>query len=100
MPAPELPYVGSKYGSPMGRRECLPLGKDLPYKFYLSRVPMCSCCGAYDKQGAYWGTGTPLWRAYGEHDDGIDVELFTRAPTRESAKQHVLDQYPNAKFFR
>lgn len=100
MPAPQLPEVGSKYGAPMGRRESVPLDKDLPYKFYLARVPMCSCCGAYDKGGAYWGTGTPLYRAFGEHDDGNDVELFFRAHSRDNAKQQVRDQYPNAKFFR
>ena len=40
-------------GAPMGRRN---IGiKPRNKKIYDCFVPMCSCCGAYDKGGAYWG---------------------------------------------
>lgn len=63
-----IPEVSGKYGAPMGRanvgrqpvtvtrgrngRIC----KKDQVKVYDKRVPMCSCCGAYDQGGAYWGS--------------------------------------------
>lgn len=67
-----IPEVNTKLGAPMGRSS---LGehphtitsgnngkifKNNQPKVYDKRVPMCSCCGAYDKGGAYWGTGKQL----------------------------------------
>lgn len=54
--------VSGKYGAPMGRSN---VGTELPIaakvysgkvKSYDCAVPMCSCCGAYDIGGAYWGS--------------------------------------------
>lgn len=49
-------------GAPMGRRNIgnTPINK----RVYDCKVPMCSCCGAYDTGGAYWGTGAELRVSY------------------------------------
>lgn len=49
--------VNTKYGAPMGRPNvgCEP--DDI--KVYTRRVPMID--GAYDRGGAYWGIGKPLY---------------------------------------
>lgn len=54
--------VSSKFGAPMGRfntQNTRPENK----KVYDCYVPM-SCCGSYDKGGAYWGLGEPLRVSY------------------------------------
>jgi len=47
--------VNTRRGAPMGR---INIGTKKPTdkRVYDCRVPMCSCCGAYDKGGAYWGS--------------------------------------------
>ena len=77
-----LSKVSCKYGAPMGRF-CDPLNPDARL-VRVHRVKM-SPCGAYDDGGAYWGCGTPLYRAVWEHDSGFICESFTRANTRAEA---------------
>ncbi len=52
--------VNGKYGAPMGRPGINTGHLRHPSKsrkrIYDCKVPMCSCCGAYDKGGAYWGS--------------------------------------------
>jgi hypothetical protein len=67
-----IPEVNTKYGAPMGRanKGQVPMlvvsGRNNrivlknQVKIYDKRVPMCTCCGAYDKGGAYWGIGKEL----------------------------------------
>jgi len=66
-----IPEVSGKYGAPMGRPDRdtrTTLGefsdgtiiKDDREPHYDKRVPMCTCCGAYDRGGAYWGIGAQL----------------------------------------
>ena len=47
--------VDTSRGAPMGRMNhgTRPTNKCIFDCF----VPMCSCCGCYDKGGAYWGNG-------------------------------------------
>lgn len=47
--------VNCSRGAPMGRMN---VGIDRPTdkRVYDCRVPMCSCCGGYDRGGAYWGS--------------------------------------------
>lgn len=97
MAAPKLRDVGSMYGAPMGRNEHTDAPKEAVLKFYLARVPLDN--GGYDSGGAYWGIGTPLYRAYADTEDSY-IEFYMRAYDRERAKEKVLAQYPNAKFFR
>lgn len=66
-------------------------------KMTLRKVRMCSCCGAYDSNGTYFGVGQPLyWYA----DEGGNVNAVTRAVDREDAKRQVLEIYPTARFYR
>jgi len=54
--------VPCKYGAPMGR---INVGKKPNDKrVFDCAVPMCSCCGAYDKGGAYWGLDSQLRVSY------------------------------------
>jgi len=47
--------LSCKYGAQMGRPS---FGTKPSDKRVFDRyVPMCSCCGAYDVGGAYWGLG-------------------------------------------
>ncbi len=53
-----IPSLDSRRGAPMGRTS---IGeKPTDKRVYDRYVPMCSCCGAYDKGGAYWGLGNRL----------------------------------------
>jgi hypothetical protein len=74
--------VFSKYGAPMGRKS------DNPANFQGIKIRLCRVRlydGAYDKGGAYWGMGKPLYCAWGE-TDGECLEYYFRADDRETAK--------------
>lgn len=77
--------VSSKYGAPMGRASYAARDADAPgvARLSLQRVRINS--GGYDSGGAYWGLGEPLYVA----TDGDGIEVFVRAPDRESAKDAV-----------
>lgn len=85
------PDVNCRYGAPLGRptrnQDCV--GKVTLRKIRLNR-------GGYDPGGAYWGIGQPLYWA---GDESGALDLFFRAPSRAAAKQHVLDLWPEAKFY-
>ena len=87
-----VPPVSCKYGAPMGRRST---NQDCVGKVNLRRVPINS--GGYDAGGAYWGLGAPLYWA-GDESGALDV--FFRARSRDAAKLHVLEMWPEAKFYR
>ena len=94
MTRPVLPIGCSDRGAQMGRR---PIKGDPdpnhPHKFYLRNILR----DAYDEQGAYWGLGDPVfWATTGD----LTTQLFVRAQTRQRAKQLILTEYPNARFFR
>jgi hypothetical protein len=71
---------------------------DLAYKFHLVRLGIDA--GGYDNGGAYWGLGEPLYIAYDDETGAARVELFTRAASRERAREQVAKTYPNARFYR
>lgn len=89
--------AGGRYGAPMGRPvtgrqfEVLP---DAP-PFHLVRVRLDS--GGYDRGGAYWGHGEPLYEFTGPV---TDISGFVRGSTRELAKAAVRRIHPAARFFR
>jgi len=91
--------VNSTYGAPMGRHEAKG-DPDWPYRFSLQRVRLNS--GGYDDGGAYWGHGAPLWYASAvSGDEGVaNVEMFFRAKDRTAARAVILDEYPEARFYR
>lgn len=91
-------------GAPMGRRDDRG-DPAMPYKVHLQVMPMVDGC--YDRGGAYWGSGNStigwMYRAYSTFEDefGLDeIQMFIRAKDRDDAKAQVLDQYPNATFYR
>lgn len=84
-------------GSMLGRRECIPHDAESIVRVRLRKVRM-SADGCYDQGGAYWGQGTPLYCAWG--DSGTEqAEIWVRAKSRTEAKAHVLNSFPNAKFY-
>jgi hypothetical protein len=85
--------VSSKYGAPMGRHTG-PYYIDTSAKVYLRKIPLDN--GGYDKGGAYWGLGQPLWEALDQDKNGF---IF-RAGNRDSAKLHILSDWPDATFYR
>lgn len=91
------PNVSSKYGAPMGRDNDRP--EDLlPVKrVHLERIRINQ--QGYDSGGVYWGTGKPLFVAWGWDDtDGESfVRHFLRASTREEAKKLLPE---GIKFYR
>lgn len=93
MPMPKLSNVSSKFGAPMGRPSSKTENDD--QRFYLQRLDFVD--GDYDEGGAYWGSGTPVWRCVSQDLEG---ENFFRAANREAAKAEVRKLYPKARFFR
>lgn len=85
-------------GSQMGRRNNLPEDTLTIGKLRLERLPMDSE-GAYDRWGAYWGIGTPLYVAHGDLAE-VACLVFVRAASREAAKAAVRVKLPNVTFHR
>jgi hypothetical protein len=90
---PSHTNVSCKYGAPMGRGGLQPenyaafAGK----RVHLRRVRLDS--GGYDRGGAYWGTGAPLFCAW---DDESGEEAYLRAKDRDAAKAKLV----GARFYR
>lgn len=83
-------------GTQMGRRDILPEGeRDFPIKLRMERLRFVD--GDYDKWGAYWGSGNPIFCAW---NDCEQVMVFVRAQNRKQAKQLVRKELPQAKFYR
>lgn len=81
MNAPES-KVSSKYGAPMGRGHS---AEPLTGKIRMRLVRLDS--GGYDKGGAYWGIGAPLY--YAEGDEAGFV--YVRGADRRYAKSILLE---------
>ena len=86
--------VSCKYGAPLGRYTGPDYLSTDAGKIYLRRVPLDN--GGYDKGGAYWGHGAPLWEAIDQDGNG---RIF-RAPNRDKAKASILADFPDATFYR
>ncbi|WP_234049863.1 MULTISPECIES: hypothetical protein [unclassified Xanthobacter] len=87
------PPVNCRYGAPMGRRSNAYL-ETCAGRLRLVRVPLDA--GGYDKGGAYWGLGEPLYCVADQ--DGNTAYL--RAKSREYAKSVILADWPEATFYR
>lgn len=80
----QLSDVSSKYGAPMGRRECRHFDESKPRSISCFRVRLDN--GGYDDGGAYWGHGTGTERnLYCLRQDDTDYIEFYRAGTRSGA---------------
>ena len=86
-------------GAALGRPNQDATASDASFKFQLTRVRLNQ--GGYDSGGAYWGLGQPLY-AYvaAEPIDGELPNGYLRATDRQHAKDQIMADYPNARFFR
>ena len=82
-----LTDVSSSRGAPMGRRN---ITDNPESKVLLFRMRMVD--SDYDAGGAYWGGGEPMYAAIGE-----EFEYFIRSKDIDSAKQSILEEYPDIK---
>lgn len=83
----------SERGADMGRPTFMPEAPSQPLKLHLERVSIDS--GGYDRGGAYWGLGDPLYVAHAEN-----VQVFYRTKSRAEAKAVVKLDIPSATFYR
>lgn len=91
-----------KFGAPMGAADWRG-DSDYAYKFNLQRLKFQD--GGYTLDGTYWGSPANLYLAFcpahdtpeGEEDA---VRMFVRASSWEAAKRLVIEEYPNAMFYR
>lgn len=90
------PDVSCKYGAPMGRASHNDWTvNENAGPFRLVRCPLDS--GGYDRGGAYWGIGTPLYYYEGPL---TDISGYVRGRTRDQAKAEVRAIHPLARFYR
>jgi len=91
-----LKNASSRYGADMGRPDHIS-EPDAPIKFHLRYMPFVD--GDYDKGGAYWGCGEPIFHAWGDGQEE-EQEMFIRASDRFHARLEVRKQFTNARFYR
>lgn len=84
-------------GAALGRTAILGIPKVMAVKLTLQRIQLDG--GGYDRNGTYFGTGSPLYW-YAADDEAGEVDAVVRANGREDAKRIIRDQYPNARFYR
>lgn len=88
------PTVSGRYGAPMGRRSSTMPNIDPAKPLQLFRVPLNS--GGYDRGGAYWGHGAPLYCVM----DWSGDTAFFRARDRAAAKAHVMAEHDSPELVR
>lgn len=81
---PPLTQLSTEFGAPMGRASDSIPDPQSPIKIYIGLLPMMSD-GAYDKGGAYWGIGQPIYRACWYDEEGESRQSFARASSRTDA---------------
>lgn len=103
-----MPVSYRNWGSPMGREDSFgPMHNKTRRYFYDSvhfhcvKVPLN---GDYDKGGAYWGAGEPLYCIHAfQHIDGTTnnyrAQFFARASNRDEAKKQAIEYFVNAITF-
>ncbi|MEH3064918.1 MAG: hypothetical protein PGN33_19990 [Methylobacterium radiotolerans] len=98
--------VGGRYGAPLGRpnRDTFVDRKGRTQHLTVNEHARPFCLvrvrldrGGYDRGGAYWGLGAPLYEFTGPV---TDISGFVRGRTREEAKAEVRKLHPAARFFR
>lgn len=106
-----LDNASSSRGAQMGRPDFYPVSWAETPRLYLRKLRMC---GDYDSPGgAYWGVPQNMWVAFSKspmvcRPSGYmlramvshQVQLFTRANSRNEAKMKLVQQYKEARFYR
>ena len=93
--APDVGWGGDpKRGSALGR-----ISTPLQGKGKLQAMKM-SPCGAYDEGGTYWGAGDGIIGFMYVAEDADGNQAFVRARNRGKAKEEVLKNNPDVKFYR
>lgn len=93
--------VNTSRGAPMGRPDYWQVPRKEAARFNLMEVRLNG--GGYDRGGAYWGHGVPLYVAYATLEtmgDVLETIVHIRALSRERAKEILRKDYPNARFYR
>jgi hypothetical protein len=105
-PLDPTPPVNSEYGAPMGRPAHDTFTDTLGQMFKMVvnadaapfRLVHCPLDrGGYDRGGAYWGIGEPLYYYEGPLSD---INGYVRGRTRDRAKDAVRAIHPSARFYR
>lgn len=106
-----LDNAGSSRGAQLGRPDFYPVCWRRSPKLHLRRLRMY---GDYDSPGgAYWGLPQDLWVAFSRDRhvcrpsgcvlraiESHQIQLFTRAKSREEAKREIKARYQEARFYR
>lgn len=92
----QLSNGSSQYGAQMGRADKI-TEPNFPVKFHLQKLDFVDYC--YDKGGAYWGSGNPIFHAWGDGEE-FEQEMFVRAIDRNDAKEQIRKKFKLAKFYR
>lgn len=97
--SPDRLNVSSRYGAPMGRQSYRP-DADETTRVRLTRVPLNS--GGYDRGGAYWGHGDPIFCVWADESSNNEGQLthYVRAANRKHAKDQILGIWPLLRFYR
>ena len=66
--------------------------RQMPHRFYLQHARLDN--GGYDRGGAYWGHGDPVYIAQNYEDT---VQRSYRAKSRAQAAEELLEEFPNAR---
>ena len=88
-------------GSAMGRKNIFPENRQAPIKLRMKKLKWIG--NDYDEGGAYWGytKGEYIFCAWGEgKDEEYTSYIFTRASSRELAKEFVKRELPSAVFYK
>jgi hypothetical protein len=88
-----IKQVNSKYGAPMGRFTGPNFLDTDAGKIVLRRIYLDN--GGYDRGGAYWGHGEPLYETMDEEGNGF----ILRANSRDKAKAIIWADFFEAKFY-
>jgi hypothetical protein len=88
-----IKQVSCKYGAPMGRFTGANFLDTDAGKVVLRRIYLNN--GGYDKGGAYWGHGEPLYETMDDDGNGF----ILRATSRDKAKAIIWEDFPDAKFY-
>lgn len=100
------PPVANKYGAPMGRPSSNTYTDKKGRTFEITATPDAKPFtllrirlnnGGYDRGGAYWGLGDPLYYYEGPLSD---ISGYVRGATREKAKAEVRKLHQHARFYR